>query len=117
MKTISFPCIVLFAATAVVSAADKKIVIIAGRPSHPPGMHEFRAGSLLLKKCLDAVPGVNTTVYSNGWPHTSSSLEGADAVVIYADGGGGHPAIKGDHKQVLGDLAAKGVGLGFMHYG
>ncbi len=113
------PCIgaVLLAAGAFVHAADKKIVIIAGRPSHPPGMHEFRAGSLLLKKCLDGVPGINTTVYSNGWPHTSSSLDGADAVVIYADGGGGHPAIQGNHKQVLGALAAKGVGLGFMHYG
>ena len=28
--------------------ADKRIVLIAGRPSHPPGMHEFRAGCLLL---------------------------------------------------------------------
>ncbi len=111
--------ILIFALFAVVStqAADKKIVIIAGKPSHPAGMHEFRAGSLLLKKCLDGVPGVSVMVYSNGWPHTSSSLEGADAVIIYADGGGGHPAIQGDHKQVLGDLAAKGVGLGFMHYG
>jgi Trehalose utilisation len=37
--------------------------------------------------------------------------------VIYADGGAGHPAIKSEHKQVLGGLAKKGVGLGFMHYG
>lgn len=29
-------------------AADKKIVLIAGRISHGPGDHEFRAGSLLL---------------------------------------------------------------------
>ena len=39
----------LFGAVTFASAADKKIVLIAGRPSHPPGMHEFRAGSLLLK--------------------------------------------------------------------
>ena len=117
MKITSIVCAVLLGAIAIASAADKKIVIIAGRPSHPAGMHEFRAGSLLLKKCLDSVPGISTVVYSNGWPHTSSSLEGAAAVVIYADGGGGHPAIQGDHKDVLGGLAAKGVGLGFMHYG
>jgi hypothetical protein len=117
MKITSIVCAVLLGAVAIASAADKKIVIVAGRPSHPAGMHEFRAGSLLLKKCLDSVPGVSTVVYSNGWPHTSSSFEGADAVVIYADGGGGHPAIQGDHKEVLGSLAAKGVGLGFMHYG
>ena len=117
MKITSIICAVLLSAIAIASAADKRIVIIAGRPSHPAGMHEFRAGSLLLKKCLDSVPGVSTIVYSNGWPHTSSSLEGAAAVVIYADGGGGHPAIQGDHKEVLGGLAATGVGLGFMHYG
>ncbi len=99
------------------AGASKKIVLIAGRPSHPPGMHEFRAGMLLLQKCLAGTPGLNVTVYSNGWPEVAGALEGADAVVIYADGGGGHPAIKGDHKQILGDLATKGVGLGFMHYG
>jgi hypothetical protein len=98
-------------------AADKKIVLIAGRPSHPPGMHEFRAGSLLLKKCLDTVPGVSVVVYSNGWPNVANAFDGADAVVIYADGGAGHPAIQRDHKKILGELAGKGVGIGFMHYG
>lgn len=98
-------------------ASTKNIVIIAGKPSHPPGMHEFRAGSLLLQKCLSEVKGVNVTVYSNGWPEVATALDGADAVVIYADGGGGNPAIQRDHKKILGDLAAKGVGLGFMHYG
>ena len=99
------------------AASPKKIVLIAGKPSHPPGMHEFRAGCLLLKSCLDAVPGVTTLVYSNGWPESDSVFEGADAVVIYADGGAGHPAIKGNHREVLGALAKKGVGLGFMHFG
>ena len=98
-------------------AADKKIVLIAGKPSHPPGMHEFRAGCLLLQQSLANTPGVSVTVYSNGWPNAESAFDGADAVVIYADGGGGHPAIQKDHKQILGDLAKKGVGLGFMHYG
>ena len=98
-------------------AADKKIVLIAGRPSHPPGMHEFRAGCLLLQQCLAGVKGVSVTVYSNGWPNVENAFEGADAVVIYADGGGGHPAIQKDHKEILGALANKGVGIGFMHYG
>src|SRR5262249_38297575 len=97
--------------------ADKTIVLIAGKPSHPPGMHEFRAGCLLLQKCLAEVPGLVTRVYSNGWPGEANALVDADAVVIYADGGAGHPAIQGDHRQILGALAGKGVGLGFMHYG
>jgi hypothetical protein len=99
------------------TAADKKIVLIAGKQSHPPGMHEFRAGCLLLQACLAKAPGVSVTVYSNGWPHVENAFVDADAVVIYADGGAGHPAIKDNHKQVLGELARRGVGLGFMHYG
>ena len=63
---VTFACIA-FAAT--LSAAEtKKIVFIAGPPSHGPGDHEHRAGCLLLKSCLDQVPGVTAEVYSNGWP-------------------------------------------------
>jgi hypothetical protein len=104
-------------ASLTLSAADKRIVLVAGKPSHPPGMHEFRAGCLLLKSCLDKVPGLSSVVYSNGWPAEPEAFEGADAVVIYADGGAGHPAIQGNHRQILGELAKKGIGLGFMHYG
>src|SRR5262245_17587313 len=98
------------------SAAEKTIVLIAGKPSHPPGMHEFRAGCLLLQSCLDKVAGVQCLVYSNGWPQADQTLDGADAVVIYADGGAGHPAIQGHHREMLDRLAKQGVGLGFMHY-
>jgi len=95
----------------------RRVVLIAGKPSHPPGMHEFRAGMLLLKSCLDKVSTVTATVHSNGWPTDAKTFDGAHAVVIYADGGGGHPAVQGDRKRILGDLAKRGVGLGFMHYG
>jgi type 1 glutamine amidotransferase len=98
-------------------AADKKIVLIAGKPSHPPGMHEFRAGSLLLQQCLAATPGVSVSVHANGWPESNAAFNGADAVIIYCDGGAKHPAIQEDHKQILAGLAKKGVGIGFMHYG
>jgi type 1 glutamine amidotransferase len=97
-------------------AADKKIVLIAGTPSHGPGQHEHRAGCLLLEKCLNAVPGITSTVHSNGWPKSADAFDGADAIVIYSDGGGGHPAIKPDRLQLLGGLMKKGVGLGCIHY-
>jgi hypothetical protein len=80
-------------------------------------MHEFRAGMLLLQQCLDGVSGVTTVVHSNGWPADPKAFNDASAVVIYADGGGGHPALQGDRAKILGDLAKKRVGLGFMHYG
>ena len=106
----------IFFACITALAADKKIVLIAGNPSHGPGDHEHRAGCLLLQKCLNNVPGITTVVHSNGWPKSTDAFEGADAIVIYADGGGGHPAIKQDRLQLLGGLMKKGVGLGCIHY-
>jgi type 1 glutamine amidotransferase len=97
-------------------AADKKIVFIAGKPSHGPGDHEHRAGCLLLSKCVNQVPGVTSVVVSNGWPASDSVFDGADAVIIYADGGDGHPAIKPERLKLLDALASKGVGIGCLHY-
>lgn len=106
---------VLFAADGL--AADKKIVFVAGRPSHGPGEHEHRAGCLLLKSCLDKVPGVTSVVYTNGWPDDpATAFDGAAAVVVYADGGGGHPFLQGDRLKTIGALMDKGVGLAAIHY-
>lgn len=107
-------------------SADKRIVLIAGKPSHPPGMHEFRAGCLLFQKALAAVPGVSVEMYDMGWPakiidgarvDDNAVLDKADAVLIFADGGRGNPAIQGERLKLVDALAARGVGLGFAHYG
>lgn len=98
-------------------AADKTILLIAGRPSHGPGDHEFRAGSLLLKKCLNKVKGIKAEVHDFGWPKDDAVFEGIDAVLIYADGGGGHPAIQKDRAKLIDGIAKKGIGIGCAHYG
>ena len=46
----------------------------------------------------------------------SEVLKGAAAVVIYSDGGVGHPALQDDHLQQLGALMKQGVGLACIHY-
>src|ERR1051325_11263725 len=97
------------------SAADKKIIFIAGRPSHGPLAHEHRAGCLLLAKCLQGFPGIVTEVHTNGWVQNESALDGVAAVVIYSDGGGGHPLLKDDKLQRIGALMEKGVGLACLH--
>ena len=99
------------------AAPAREIVLIAGKVSHGPGDHEFRAGTLLLEKCLNGFPGINVHVRTNGWLSDEALLDTADAVVIYADGGGGHPGIQQGHLQKLDALAKKGVGIGCMHYG
>jgi type 1 glutamine amidotransferase len=97
-------------------AADKRIVMIAGKPSHGPGEHEHRAGLLLFQKCLAGFPGVQVEVYSNGWPADAGVLAGAAAIVIYSDGGAGHPALQADHLQQLGALMKQGTGFACIHY-
>jgi hypothetical protein len=104
-------------ATLNVDGAEKKIVLVAGRPSHGPGEHEHRAGCLLLEKCLNQVPGIRAVVVTNGWPQDESAFDGAAAVVFYADGGGGHPAVQGDRLQKLDAIMKKGVGMACIHYG
>jgi type 1 glutamine amidotransferase len=99
------------------SAADRKILLVAGKPSHGPGDHEFNAGCLLLAKCLNQNPGLKATVEKGGWPADEKAFEGIDAVFFYMDGGAGHPVAKPEHLRKVSELAAKGVGIGFGHYG
>ncbi len=97
--------------------ADKQILLIAGSRSHGAGEHEFRAGCLLLADCLQKIPGIHATVASNGWPSDETVLRSADAILFYADGGSGHPAIQPARLKLIDELAAKGVGICTAHYG
>jgi hypothetical protein len=122
--------VLLLATPSILEAKDapktRRIALIAGRPSHPAGMHEFRAGCLLFQKALAGVPNLQVQVHSNGWPtrveggktvDDNAALERVDALLVYADGGGGHPAIRPERMAFLDRLASRGVGLGFAHYG
>jgi hypothetical protein len=102
---------------AVTPEGKQKLVLIAGKPSHPPGMHEFRAGTMLLEQCLKSVPNLVVDRHEMGWVSDEKTFADADAVVIYADGGGRHPAVVDGHTETLRKLIAKGVGFGCMHYG
>jgi len=97
-------------------AADKKIVLVAGHPSHGPGDHEFNAGVQLLHQCLQKVLGVKSTFHLNGWPKDPRAFDGADTILFFMDGGAGHPIIQDDHLKIIGDLMKKGVGLVCVHY-
>ena len=94
----------------------KKLVMIAGGPSHGPGAHEYRAGSLLLARCLAGVPGLEVEVHGGGWVADEAGLETADAVVMYTDGGARHPLLVDDRLETIGRLARRGLGFGLMHW-
>ncbi len=95
----------------------KKLVLLAGKPSHGPGDHEFNAGTWLLKECLAKTPNLEVVIHKNGWPEDVKAFDGASGVLIYSDGGGGHPFVQEKRLEVIGKLVASGVGLMAAHYG
>lgn len=94
----------------------KKIVMVAGTPSHGPGDHEFNAGTKLLKKCLDEVPAVTAAAYYNGWPADPTAFDNADSILLYMDGGSGHPVVQRNRLTEIDQLMKRGVGLACAHY-
>lgn len=96
-----------------------RLVLVAGRPSHPPRMHEFNAGVQLLAQCLEHVPQIRTDVVLNGWPADEALFDQADAIVFYMDGGPNHELVKenGRRLKLAESWAKRGVGIGCMHYG
>ena len=98
----------------------KKVVFIAGKPSHGYGAHEHNAGCMLLAKALETASAENglpvlTTVYKNGWPADPTALDNADTVVVYCDGGGRH--YLHHNGEAMEDIMRRGVGLACIHYG
>lgn len=131
-KIPSFLRVVLFVALSILAAlsfnscssshadatAEKtKVVLIAGKPSHPSGQHEFNAGAIILARALNEQSGlpINVEVVHNGWPEDDAIFEGASAVVIYSDGNAKHP-VNG-HEEKMDAMVDAGVGLMCMHYG
>ena len=107
---------VLFIFTAFLQAADKKkILFLAGKPSHSSGDHEFRAGCMILAEKLNQSGlAIEAKVHYYGWPEDESIFDDVDACVIYADAGGRF----GDKYEFLNKKVKKdGMGIMFMHYG
>lgn len=117
MKKIALLGLLLCGAATLGLAAEKKnVLLIAGKPSHGPGEHEHNAGIQLLALGLKqgAADLVNVDVALNGqWP-SDEIVARADTIVIYSDGGSGHPALP--HLDQLAEKMAKGAGFVCLHY-
>ncbi len=114
-----FAACLFLSATGFAQDAAKRLLIVAGKPSHPPRMHEFNAGVQLLHDCLRDFPCVESQFVLNGWPSDESLLLNADAIVFFMDGGGRHEVVQEDgrRQKLIDKLVARGTSLGFMHYG
>jgi Trehalose utilisation len=107
--------IVSFAHAADQAAAKKKVLFLAGHPSHGYGAHDHLAGCMLLAKSLNesGLP-IEATVYHYDWPKDRKAFDGVDCVVMYGDGGPGHMVVP--HLDQMDALAKKGVGVVCLHY-
>ncbi len=94
----------------------KRVLIVAGRQSHGPGDHEFFAGSAILMNLLKQTDGVFPIMARDGWPKNEKLFDTADCIVMYMDGGGGHPAIKPDRMKLIQKQLDRGCGWVNLHY-
>ena len=103
----------------------KKIVLVAGKKSHGPGVHEYEKDVKLLKHCLDTSPnvkGIKTESHFGGWPQDPRTFDDADTIVLLSDGLDKqypleqHPFLKGDHMQVIERQVKRGCGLVLIHW-
>jgi len=102
-------------ATSDQSEKKKRIVFIPGTPSHGYSDHEYNAACLLWAKALkENYPNLETVIGPGGWPQDSKIFDGADAVVIFSDGGEGQPMVA--HLDAIESLMKKGGGLALIHY-
>ncbi len=97
------------------ASSVKRIALLAGNPSHGYGSHEHLAGCRILAAAIEqTAEGVECAVYDHGWPQDDSVLDDVACVVMYCDGGGGHPALQ--HLPKLEQLMQRGVGFVCLHY-
>lgn len=103
-------------------APPKKIVLIAGRKSHPPGMHEYLKSVKLLKVMLErSVRGAKVELVFNGWPENPATLDTADSIVTISDGQDGHlgspvPFMTPERMRIIERQMKRGCGFGLIHF-
>ena len=98
-------------------AADKaKAVFISGKPSHGRLAHEHRAGNMILAKGLNesGLPIEAVLVPHYGYPKDESILNGADTIVVFCTGHGGH--VLNPKLKQFDALMKKGTGVVMIHW-
>lgn len=103
----------------------KKIVLIAGEPSHGPGEHEYDKTVRLLKVLLDQSiyrEQLQVHIIYGGWPDNDELLEDADLLLFTTDGRDGElfqdvPFVVTDSRmELMTRCMARGCGLILLHF-
>ncbi|MFM7843970.1 MAG: ThuA domain-containing protein, partial [Planctomycetota bacterium] len=113
---------------AAVSAAPKKVVLIAGKKSHGPegnGIHDYPWSVKLLKLMLDnsnVREQVDVEFHLNGWPQDDRCLDTAATIMVISDGRDGdlyeeapHLSTK-EHRARIQKQIDRGCGFATFHF-
>lgn len=92
-----------------------KVVLIAGSVSNRPGQHEYFAGCAMMMDWLKQTPGVWPVLAAEGWPKNEAILDGAKAIVVYADGGAKLPFLEPARWEHMKRLMDAGTGFVMLH--
>ena len=60
--------------------------------------------------------GLEVSHARGGWPESEKAFEGVSGILLFADGGGGHPFVQKDRLAFLADYMRRGVGLMCAHF-
>ena len=102
----------------VLQAADqaKRVLIVVGPSSHPPGTHEVAAGARVMKHCLGQVDGVDVELME-GWPQDEKTVRSAATIVFIGDIF--PPERLPNRDAIMAQLATamdRGCGIVCVHY-
>ena len=105
---------VVVAFTNIVHAGEKKKIVFLADGGKNSKTHAHEGGNALLAKALEESGlGFETSLHK-GWPSDAKAFDGADCVVIFCNGGGGHLVMK--NLDQFENLIDEGVGVVCMHY-
>jgi type 1 glutamine amidotransferase len=102
----------------------KKVVLIAGKKSHGPGVHEYEKSVRLLKVLLDTslnLSGIKAEYHLDGWPKDEKTLDDADTIMTISDGQDGDkfspvPFMTPERMAVMERQMKRGCGFITFHF-
>ncbi len=114
------PAAALAGAATKAPSVSRKIILIGGKKSHGPGLHDFPNGIPYLAALLRAAPalaGADVLTYTTGFPGDLAVLQDASTVVLYFDGvqEKPEPLLASERIAALQRLMDAGVGLIALH--
>ena len=86
------------------------------RPATGPATTSSTPARCCSRSASTSCRASSAAAYYNGWPADPTAFDNADTILLYMDGGGGHPVIQRNRLTEIDQLMKQGVGLCCAHY-